>query len=248
MKKILVTNDDGVFSPSLAVLSNELSKLGSVVVVAPDSERSCSSHSISLKTDIEVSSIKERDKYLEVALSGTPVDCVKFGVQNYGPFSLVVSGINNGANLGYHVFYSGTVAAALEGAMFGISSVALSMDISHNKPDLAFAAEFSKEISAKVLKKPLPYASALNINFPDIPKASIKGALLTHQGDFRLNDIFEKNGEAYSLLGLVPPHSPARNSDFHVIREGYISITPIHADITSHHMYGLLRDFEVDLC
>jgi len=245
--KILITNDDGVSSASLAMLAEELCRLGEVVVVAPDSERSCSSHSLSLNSDIQVSSKVKKEHYLEVAISGTPVDCVKFGIQQYGDFDLLLSGINDGGNIGYHLFYSGTVAAALEGAMYGLPSIAFSMERDIGKPDYPFAVKFASKVSGMVLREPLPNGSALNINFPDIPQSEIKGALVTHQGDFRFDDIFEKNGEMYSLAGKIPFHTPGKSSDFNAINEGFVSITPIHTDLTNHHLYRTLKHFELEI-
>jgi len=245
--KILITNDDGVSSTSLGMLAEELCKLGEVVVVAPDSERSCSSHSLSLNSDIHVSSKINKLNYLEVAISGTPADCVKFGIQQYGGFDLILSGINDGGNVGYHLFYSGTVAAALEGTMYGVSSIALSMERKIGKPDYPFAVRFASKISGMVLREPLSKGSALNINFPDIPESEIKGTMVTHQGDFRFDDIFEKNGEKYSLSGKIPFHTAGKSSDFNAVNEGFVSITPIHTDLTNHHLYRTLKHFESEI-
>jgi len=247
MKRVLITNDDGVSSQSVAILAEAFCEVGEVIVVAPDSERSCSSHSLTLNSTIKLTKAEKKEKYLEVAISGTPVDCVKFGIQKYGDFDIIVSGINNGGNIGYHLFYSGTVAAAMEGAMYNIPSMALSMEISFGRPDYAFAAKYSVNLAKKLFESPLPKGSALNVNFPDISQSEINGTLVTHQGDFRFDDIFEKQGEVYKLAGNVPPHVAGKSSDLNALREGFVSITPIQTDLTNHHLYRSLKHLEIEL-
>jgi len=180
---ILLTNDDGIHAKGITALHGELSPYHNVNVVAPESEMSAVGHAISLTRPIRVRKVNKNGSFFGYGVEGTPADCVKIAVQELleTPPDLVLSGINQGANVGVNVLYSGTVSAATEGAFLGIKSAAISLD-SHKDPDFAFAARFSHEIIKFIMDSALKKGTALNVNIPAVPTEKIKGVSITRQG------------------------------------------------------------------
>lgn len=235
----MVTNDDGIGARGLLALCQALQPLGEVYVIAPDRERSACSHNITVHDILRV----EKLDY-GWAVTGTPADCIKMGLDALlpGPPDVVVSGINEGANLGTDVIYSGTVAAALEGAIAGIPSLAVSV-ASVKVRDFTYAAEFARHLCRQVVQKGLPRGTALNVNVPDVPAEEIAGVEVTRlswrryvnsvhrQQDPRGRDYFWLAGECVEV-------EPRPGSDLDCIRAGKISITPIHFDLTNTTAIG----------
>jgi len=232
---ILVSNDDGITSEGIEALADILEALGNVYVVAPDRERSASGHSLTLNHPLRVEEIKKN--YL--AVDGTPTDCVNLamnGLLAKKP-DIVVSGINKGANMGDDITYSGTVAAAIEGTLLGVPAIAVSL-ASRNHQEFSAAADFSKKVVKFVLENGIPKDTLLNINVPNIEPDKIKGYRVTRQGKRIYGDtIVEKTdprGRKYYWVGGDNlGFENIENSDFNAVAEGYISITPVHLDLTN---------------
>ncbi|MDI9569154.1 MAG: 5'/3'-nucleotidase SurE [Pseudomonadota bacterium] len=244
--RYLLTNDDGIYAKGLAALQHELSQDAECLVVAPEVEQSAVGHAITLFRPLMVRKARKNGATLGYAVAGTPADCVKLGIRALagGPVDLVVSGINRGANVGVNVLYSGTVSAATEAVILGVPSLAISLD-SHKEADFSFAARFARRMAAFILANPSP-GTAVNVNIPALPEAEIKGVVVVKQGRTRLLENFERRVDPrdniyYWLAGetqLAADESP--DSDACALRQGYVTITPLHSDLTR---YELLEDF-----
>lgn len=242
---ILVTNDDGIGSASLPKLLKALSAVGRVFAVVPDREQSGSSHSITLTRPLRVARISSN----LYTLDGTPTDCVNaalLGGLPFPPIDLVVSGINHGPNLSEDVFYSGTVAGAREGALFGLPAVALSLVTSRKNPDWSFAVSFAASL---VRQRTWRKGDLLNVNIPDRPRQDIRGVRVTRLGSRRYKDVLLKRldpwGQPYFWLkGEGLTYTPTPGTDCYEVRRGYVSITPLSLDLTDH---GRLADLAAEL-
>src|SRR4029079_3549977 len=244
---ILVTNDDGVNAPGIAAAREVLMGIGDVIVAAPDRERSASSHSISLDRPLRVDEI-ERGVF---SIDGTPVDCVYLALLHLVPRrpALVVSGINNGYNLGSDVFYSGTVAGAVEGALRGVPALAISLE--RRRPqDFSHAAAFGRASAHEIIQRganALPDASLLSVNLPAGP---ISGYRVTFLGRRVYRDQVDVRqdlrGRSYYWIG--GPEENATDlpgSDCSAVREGLASVTPLGLDLTHTRLIGELVDWQV---
>lgn len=237
--RILVTNDDGFRAPGIRALAAALDDVGDVLVVAPDRERSAVGHAITFVDPLRVWREKWRDGREVVVVDGTPADCVKIGVRALpeGPPDLVVSGINQGANAGTNVIYSGTVSAATEAGILGIKGAAISLD-SYTSRDFGAAAAFAANLARRMLTADWPSGILLNVNVPGIPAAEIRGVRITRQSGAVLDDRYEERvdprGRSYFWLTAermtVPQRRP--DDDITALAEGFISITPIRYDLT----------------
>ena len=252
--RILVTNDDGVQSDGLFALVSALREVGDVTVVAPERQQSATGHAITLHKPLRLSEVTLRDGTAAFASNGTPSDCAALGILEAmgGTVDLVVSGINHGPNLGWDVHYSGTVSAAIEAAMVGFPSVAVSVaswdkDI-HWEPAARFAAEVAKRLHTQ----PLPPHTILNINAPNLPQSEIAGVAVTTQGRRQYVDRLEKRldpvGRPYYWLGgsLAEEAAGAEaGSDVRAVADGKISLTPIHLDLTAYSLLPSLKEWEL---
>ncbi len=231
---ILVTNDDGINSEGIRALATALDSLGEVQVVAPDREQSATSHSITLDRPLRVT----RREDGQISVEGTPTDCVLLATNSLltrRPL-LVVSGINHGPNLGDDVTYSGTVAAAMEGLLLGIPSMAISLSTTPGTHHFATAAAFARRIAAKVLEEGTPNASLLNINVPNLPEGEIAGVRITQLGKrLYVDSVIEKTdprGRPYFWIGGSPSWETTKNTDHAAILDRFVSVTPIHLELT----------------
>jgi 5'-nucleotidase len=234
MKRILVTNDDGVRSPGLHALADALRPLGAVVVVAPHIEASAIGHALTLRRPLRMEEVG--DGVYEV--DGTPTDCVNIGITQIVKATpdLVVSGINKGYNLGDDVTYSGTVAGAMEGALLGVPSIAVSLERSDAEYDFGPAAAAAARVAAVVIAGGLPGRTFLNLN---VPAGEPKGVRVTFQA--RRNHItvvaprVDPRGTAYYWIeegqNQWEPHD---RSDYQAVRDGYVSVTPLQMDLTAY--------------
>jgi len=250
---ILITNDDGIHADGLFALKNSLSELGTVWIVAPDRPRSACGHSITLHKPLRVNKVRLQDGSDGFACSGTPSDCVSLGILGVieGPIDLVVSGINRGPNLGWDLTYSGTVSAAMEGAILGIPSIAASVD-SYNE-DVSFdcAAKFVAFLAKEVLSRGLPSDVLLNVNVPPIPESEIRGVEVTRQGKRRyfgtVHKRIDPTGRAYYWLGgNTNTEGLEEGTDVKAVADHKISVTPVHLDLTSYSSLGDLSSWGIE--
>ncbi len=243
-KVILISNDDGIHSPGLKTLVAAMREIAHVYVVAPDRERSAASHSLTLHRPLRVTKTGP-DEY---AIDGTPTDCVTLAVNSILPRmpDMVLSGINMGTNLGEDVLYSGTVSAAMEGTMLGIPSLAISLGPPQGQASLDEAAGFAARISERVLREGLPPDTLLNVNVPG--GLEIKGQRITRLGKRFFTDVViekkDPRGRKYFWIGgEMARWEGGEDSDFHALDEGYISITPLHFDLTNYTSMERLKDW-----
>jgi 5''/3''-nucleotidase SurE len=249
---ILLTNDDGIYSEGIRALSESLNDVGDVTVVAPDSERSAVGHAITLSDPLRVNQVNRGGKFFGYSTTGTPADCVKLAIRailKKKP-DLVVSGINLGPNVGYSVLYSGTVSGASEGAILGIPSFAISLATFTN-PDYSYAAEFAGKLARQVLKHDdLPRGTLLNVNVPAVAKKRIKGVRIVKQSGRAIEERFDKRQDPhkrvyYWLTGEIIKSDAKGDADIETIRKNYISITPIHCDMTNYGYIEKLKTWRI---
>ena len=247
--KILLTNDDGIFAKGIEVLHKHLSKDHEVLVVAPETEQSAVGHAITLTDPLLVKPVDRNGTFFGYAVKGTPADCVKLAVNELVDQQpdLVVSGINLGANVGINVIYSGTVSAATEGAILGLPSIAISIN-TFRDPDFEPAARFARLLANQVHKYGLPAHTSLNVNVPAIPENEIKGVRVTRQGVTRFVDSFDRRVDPrenvyYWQCGSTPPLEEDDDTDASALARDYISITPIHHDLTNYDFLRSLRSW-----
>lgn len=253
--RILITNDDGIYANGIKELSIKLSDIGEVVVVAPDRERSAIGHAITIHTPLRVEKIEDILPNIEAwAINGTPSDCVKIAIESLMRVKpdLIVSGINNGPNLGTDVIYSGTVSAAIEGAMHSIPSIAISACFFNGKINYESVAEVSCKIIKNLVKKDLPKNIILNINVPSISLEQIKGIKITELGIRKYNNNYVKRTDPkgknyYWLSGELIEIKNKDTSDIVAIEEGFISITPLHFDLTAYNYLDELKNWKIKM-
>lgn len=245
--RLLLTNDDGVGAPGLAALYAAVRDLGEVTVVAPEVERSAVGHAITLSDPLRVRDFDGPEGMRAVAVSGTPADCVKIAVRAIlpEPPDLVLSGINQGANVGTNVLYSGTVSAATEAAMLGIPAAALSLGDRHFS-DFRPGADFARRLASRIHRRGLPPGVSLNVNIPPLPSSGIRGVAVTRQGRIRVLEWFDQRTDPrerhyYWMAGEDTRDESPAGTDFDdsALRAGFISVTPIHFDLTAG---GLLEE------
>ena len=260
--KLLISNDDGVYALGIRTLANTLAEAGhSVTVVCPDRERSATGHGLTLHQPIRAEQIEGvfHPSVRVWACSGTPSDCVKLAIWALldEPPDLVLSGINHGSNLGTDVLYSGTVSAAMEGVIEGIPSIAFSLT-SFSSQEFQSAADFACSLVKQLEKHPLPELTLFNVNVPAIARSEIRGAIITRQGVRRYTDVFEKRvdprGKIYYWLSGellediedpdVPDEAP---TDVQAIRENYITITPLHYNLTSPSGVRMTQEWTLEI-
>lgn len=242
--RILVSNDDGYRSAGIRALSAAIGKFGEVIVVAPEMNRSGASNSLTLDGPLRV---VEADAGV-FFVNGTPTDCVHLaitGLMDPDP-DMVVSGINDGANLGDDVLYSGTVAAAMEGRCLGLPAIAFSLVTRGEPRHLDAAARVARDIVQRLVEHPLPQDSILNINIPDIPYEQLKGMQVTRLGNRHRAEpvIRSKDPRGRDIFWVGPAGSEqdaGPGTDFHAIASGFVSITPIQVDLTRHVQLDSVR-------
>jgi 5'-nucleotidase len=252
--QILAVNDDGIHAPGLRAMAAALRRWGDVQVVAPLVEQSGVSHRITYLHPIMVKEIREEGgEHYGWAVDGSPADCVKLGVLEFCQRrpDLIVSGINSGANVGINVIYSGTVAAAIEGAFFGIMSVAVSLS-QGSPPDYHAAADRLLPLIQELWHRHPQGGTLWNINLPDTSADGPRGVRMCTMGVKRHSDTIEKRvdprGRPYYWSGIDPLKNHLREpgSDVHDLKEGYVTVTPLHFDLTETKLLHEMRSFERD--
>ena len=245
--RILITNDDGIHSEGIAALEAALQEIGDVFVVAPESEMSGASHSLTLSRPLRIRQIDER----HWTVDGTPTDCVTFAINRIlTPEQMphiCASGINHGANLGDDATYSGTVAGAMEATILGVPGIAFSL-VANRSHDFTEAAKVAKNLILKAVKEGLPKGTLLNVN---VPKGIPKGVRITKQGlknaKPHISEHTDPRGKFYYWIGEERHGFHADDeggSDFEAVDEGYVSVTPMRSDLTNYAAIELLKNWE----
>lgn len=242
---ILVSNDDGVMAPGIAILAKELSTVADIEVMAPDRNRSGASNSLTLSRPLRVR--RHDNGYYSV--EGTPTDCVHLALTGFldTGFDMVVSGINHGANLGDDILYSGTVAAAMEGRNLGLPALAVSMvgdEIYHYET----GALIAKQLVMKLQTHSLPSQTILNVNVPDLPPQEIRGFQVTRLGTRHTAApaVKEHDPRGHAIYWIGPPGIEADagpGTDFYAVNQGYVSVTPLHLDMTHYKLFDHVSDW-----
>jgi 5'-nucleotidase len=242
----LLTNDDGINAQGLLALKKEFSKIAQVWVVAPDREQSATSHSLTLDYPIPIHKIADRI----YSVGGTPTDAVMLAVRSILPRrpDILISGINHGANLGDDVTYSGTVAAAMEGTILNIPSIAVS-NVNWNAKHFGSTAKFIKKLSLFVLKNKLPKDTFLNVNVPD-KKQAMRKYKITRLGKRLHNDVVidkinQRAGEYLWIGEQTSIWEKEDDTDYAAIQKGYVSITPLHLDMTDYKAMERLKRWKI---
>jgi 5'-nucleotidase len=245
MRRILVTNDDGYRSEGLIALADALRPLGEITIVAPMSEASAIGHALTLRHPLRLEHMSER----LYAVDGTPTDCVNIAVTQLfrGLPDLVVSGINKGWNLGDDVTYSGTVSGALEGALLGVQAIGVSLQFSRTF-DFGQSARAAAAIAESLLESPLPSRTFLNMN---VPKGEPKGYRVTVQAKRNhVTSVAERHdpkGRPYYWIEEGQDEwEPHDRSDYQAVRDGYVSVTPLHPDLTAHQALAAVERLSFD--
>ncbi|MCA9203937.1 MAG: 5'/3'-nucleotidase SurE [Planctomycetales bacterium] len=253
--QIMLTNDDGIYAPGLAALERELRKLGDVCVCAPATEQSGVAHSITFLSPLTCKEIFDGDRRRGWAVEGSPADCVKLGVFELCPQrpDLVVSGINGGLNAGINVLYSGTVAAAIEGAFFGITSIAVSLEYDEHAR-FADAAVMARRLIEQILRHRDDDTLLYNINIPTIAVGQDVPVRVVPMGVARYGEHFLKRvdprGRDYYWATNDPP--PQRlpgqeETDLTALKDGCVTLTPLHFDLTQRPSLERMRDWQLSL-
>ncbi|MDD4503766.1 MAG: 5'/3'-nucleotidase SurE [Clostridiaceae bacterium] len=239
---ILISNDDGIYSKGLYELAKRMTRFGKVTVVAPDKEQSAIGHAITMHQPLRCRKIKLYDLDIDAWwVNGTPADCVKLGIETLlseRP-DLIISGINDGENLGTDIIYSGTVSAAIEGSMFNVPAIAVSYE-RHGEADFSIAAEAADDVIEQVLENTEGKGMLININIPSIGNINqLKGVMITKLGVKKYRNNFEERKDPrgisyYWLAGELIEDEISEDSDIYAVRKKYISVTPIHIDLTGY--------------
>ncbi|MCB2293056.1 5'/3'-nucleotidase SurE [Clostridium algoriphilum] len=244
--RLLLTNDDGISAKGIYALAKELEKDHEVIIVAPDKERSACGHSITLTRPLIVKENKIKGlKSKAFSVDGTPADCVKIGINKLinGKIDMVISGINRGFNLGTDVLYSGTVSAAIEACIYKIPAMAISMEIKDNIETYDMAAKYAREILLKAKDNNIKSNIVLNVNIPLLKENEIKGIKVCKIGSRLYNNKYiestgENNETQYEIKGMVKDIHE-KDSDTIYFKEGYVTVTPLHYDLTN---FSILND------
>jgi 5'-nucleotidase len=234
--RILVSNDDGIFSPGIKALGLAMRALGEVYVVAPDVEQSAVGHGITVRRPLRFKHTQSAGfgEIPAYRVDGTPADCVVLGVHLLGRPDLLVSGINIGVNLGLDLTHSGTVAAALEGTSLGIPSIAFSLDTSGEELDFTEAALWAQRLARLVAEKGLPRGIFFNVNFPaGTPKGVLVTRLSTHHWEDTVVERLDPEGRPYYWIAGTPVGEEEEGTDLWAVRRGYVSVTPVSLDFTA---------------
>jgi len=247
---IIVTNDDGVSAPGIAALAAAMRQIGRVEIVAPAINQSASGHKKTLYQEIPYAAAQTMDGQAALAISGSPADCIALaalGMLDWAP-DLVVSGINRGPNMGQDVTYSGTVSAALEASICGVPAVAFSLDQRHADTieDYAEAARVAVPLVQRTLEKKLPPLTILNVNIPPIPR--VRGIRLTRQGIRIYQDELERAETYCRIVGPEPTGMfEEEGTDLWAVHQGYVSLTPIHLDLTAHRLLADVAAWDISM-
>jgi 5'/3'-nucleotidase len=254
--RILLTNDDGVYAPGLRALRKELEALGDVTVVAPASEQSAAGHSITLLVPLMVQEVRDEDgQFVGWAIEGKPADCVKLALQELltEPPDLIVSGLNAGSNAGINVLYSGTVAAAVEGAFYRHTSIACSLEYTKPAPlDFARGASLARRVVEQILAHRPEPGTLFNVNIPSPERGLVKGVRVAPQNFRPWTEQFirrtDPRGRVYFWNAPgTPEMSPDLDSDEFALKDGYVTVTPLQFDLTDRYKLEEMQKWSWDV-
>ena len=230
--KILISNDDGIFSPGLVALAEVASKFGEVVIFAPDFEQSAVGHAITIKRPLQYHRVKMMTGFEAYRVNGTPADCVAMGLYHLGHADLVLSGINLGSNLGSDIWHSGTVAAAKQGVIFGVPGIAFSQELNGEEPDYKKQKPYIYQVIKTLIQEGQP--PLVNVNLPENPL----GLRWTHQSVRQYNgkvvESEDPNGRRNYWFAATPLTNPDENSDRWAVENNFVSMTPIRMSLTDN--------------
>jgi 5'-nucleotidase len=251
MLHILICNDDGIDAPGIFALVKEMQKSARVTVVAPDRQQSAVGHAITMQYPLRAMPFQKNGEFFGYAVKGTPADAVKLAVKQLlkEPVDMLISGINHGSNTAINIMYSGTVSAATEGTILGIPSMAVSLT-TYGEADFIFAAQFAARLAHLVAAEGLPVGTLLNVNVPSLPAARIRGVKVTSQGKSSWDDTFDvrcdpAGREYFWLTGQMKVTDTDPETDQVAIGDGYISVTPIHYDLTDREQLVRMRGWDM---
>ncbi|HID06563.1 MAG TPA: 5'/3'-nucleotidase SurE [Armatimonadetes bacterium] len=248
---ILLSNDDGYRAPGLHYLKRVLMDIADVIIIAPDRPRSSISSAVTLHKPLRVEELHDEDGNVTYSCNGTPADCVALGIRVICPYPprLVIAGINDGPNVGDDIIYSGTVAAALEATLHGITAFAVSIN-AHHHPHYATAGQVARLLAQELLQEPLPADTLLNVNVPNLPLSQLRGIAITRRGRKRYvgepEKRFDPQGRPYYWRGSEHPvMENEEGTDVTALANGYVSITPLQTDNTNlSALHSLRKRFE----
>ncbi len=251
---ILVTNDDGITAPGIAALVKAVQSLGEVVVVAPDSPQSGMGHAITVAEPLRLDPVSIFKGITCFQTSGTPADCVKLAVSRvlHRKPDLVVSGINHGSNSSINVIYSGTMSAAVEATIEGIPSAGFSLTEFSHGADMEHASKVARLVAKKILESSLPKGTLLNVNIPCLPYKDLKGIRICRQAHAKWEEKFDERTDPhgrkyYWLVGEFVNYDEGVDTDEWALANGYVSIVPVHYDLTAHHSIGYLNEWKLNV-
>jgi len=253
--RILLTNDDGIHAPGLRAMRKELMKLGEVTVVAPAGEQSAVGHSVTLLTPLIIQEVFDEKEFIGWAVEGRPADCVKVALLQLlpQPPDLIVSGMNAGSNAGINVLYSGTVAAAIEGAFYRHTSIAVSLQYT-KPPRLEFprACEYARQVIAQIVAQKPPTGSLFNVNIPSLQNGPVAGVRVVPQNVTlyveKLDRRTDPRGRTYfwTSSDLVCP-DPNPNTDVTALDDGFITVTPLQFNLTNAPLLEQMSDWKLEV-
>lgn len=249
---ILVTNDDGIFAPGIRALAEEMRAFGRVMVVAPDKPQSAMGHAITIHSFLRLNSVELMEGIDAWSCSGTPVDCVKLAIYKLLGGSkpdLLVSGVNHGANISINVLYSGTMSAAVEGAMEGIPSIGFSLMDHATEADFSQVRPVIRNVVGNTLTYGMTADTCLNVNVPQSDGAALKGMRVCRQAKANWEDEFETRldpgkKEYHWLRGEFKSEDHGEDTDVWAVKNRYVSIVPVQFDMTAHHAIAALNTWD----
>lgn len=249
---ILITNDDSITAKGIRFLVQAMKPLGEIVVVAPDSPQSGMGHAITIHDPLRLKKSNQFDGIESYTCSGTPVDSVKLAIYEvlHRRPDLIVSGINHGSNAATNILYSGTMSAAVEGAIESIPSIGFSLLDFDKDADFEAAAHYATKISSEVLKNGIPKGTCLNVNIPKGKLEEIKGAKICRQGKACWEDSFDKRTDPFGhdyfwLTGNFNVLDKGDDTDLAALEQNFVSIVPTQFDMTAHHLIGELNEWDL---
>ena len=250
--RILISNDDGIHAPGIMALYKAVADLGEVNVVAPADEQSAVGHAITISDPLKTRRIEREGTFFGFAVGGTPADCVKLAVSSLldEKPDLVLSGINHGPNPGINVIYSGTVSAATEGTILGLSGMAISIN-TFGEAHWDTAAQVARKLAVELHKNGMPEDTLLNVNVPNIPMSEVRGYRVTRMGRSRFSEVFHRRSdprgnEYYWMDGEMTLMDADGGTDVEALQDGYVSLTPIGLDLTQYDAMDHLKSWGLD--